>query len=192
MATTLSAEETEMSSSTLDQIRLPNEQESQTADWDEIRMARYLHDLWEFTSVPDVVVQSGETRYLIESKFAERSSSSVTSLSEITIKDAFRQNLMFFFDTKWEETPGLISPLREKFMEKVTQLRLRSAFTEFLYSETKKPLIGKPSAPRGSPQAVLQAIDALPHPTHEDVDDLMRTIRESEQSSRFDGLIEKP
>lgn len=44
-------------------------------------------------------------------------------------------------------------------------------------------------AARGSPQAVLAAMDAAPHVTPGDVADLMRGIEEGKRPVRFDNLL---
>lgn len=42
---------------------------------------------------------------------------------------------------------------------------------------------------RGSPQAVLRAMNASPHPSAEDVEELVRAIGKRHQSSSFDNPL---
>lgn len=208
MTSTIDLEEIGTRSSTLDEIRLSSEQESQTIDWDEIILKGYLDEQkrfertsrlfksinrldniqggwWEFTSFPDAVVQLGETKYFVEFKSTKRASFVASALSEITTRDAFQRNLITFFRTELEEESSIISTLRERLVEEVSQSRFRDTFVELISSPRKMFLTERYSASRGSPQAVLQAMDSSPHPTDKDVDELLGIIKEHEQSIRF-------
>jgi hypothetical protein len=45
--------------------------------------------------------------------------------------------------------------------------------------------------PKGSPQAILSALDAPLHCTEEDVDALMEAIEEGQQPMRFEGVFDQ-
>ena len=214
MTSTIDLEEIETRSSTLDEVRFSSERESLTIDWDEIILERHLDEQkrfertsrlfksinrleniqgewWEFTLLPDAIVHLGETKYFIEFKSTERASYVASALSEITTRDTFQRNLITFFRTKLDEESSIIPALRERLTEKVTQSVFHDTFVELLSSQRKRLLAERCSASRGSPKAVLQAMDASPHPTDEDVDDLLGIIKEHEQSIRFDNPLDE-
>lgn len=45
--------------------------------------------------------------------------------------------------------------------------------------------------PKGSPQAILAAMETLPHISPEDAEELMRLIKEAKQPARFDDLFDE-
>ena len=215
VTTTIDTEEIGTSSSTVGEIRISEEQESQTIDWDEILLERYLrghkraeHILtllkninrlekvqagwWEFTSFPDLIVELGATKYFIELKFGEKSRRVASVLSEIATRDVFQRNLITFFRTKLEEESSIISALKERLAEEIIpQSGFQDTFAEFLSSQSKRLLAEQHPTSRGSPQAVLQAMDASPHPTDEDINDLFRIISDHEQSSNFASPLDE-
>lgn len=214
MAGTIDLDEIETRSSTLDEIRFSSEQESQTIGWDWIILDHYLDERrrfehisrlfksinrlkniqggwWEFTSSPDAIVQLGETKYFIDIKYTGRTPPIASALSEITTRDAFQQNLITFFHTRFDEESSIISTLKERLSKDIAQSRFYDTFIELISSRKKKFLDDKCSALRGSPQAVLQAMDASPRPSEEDVDDLLAVIKEYGQSIGFDSPLDE-
>jgi len=55
--------------------------------------------------------------------------------------------------------------------------------------EGTKVLVTLLEATKGSPQAVLAAVDAAPHVKPEDVEELMRGIEEGKRPVRFDNPL---
>jgi hypothetical protein len=55
--------------------------------------------------------------------------------------------------------------------------------------EGTEVLVTPLEAAKGSPQAILAAIDAAPHVAPEDVDELMRLIEEGKRPTRFDNPL---
>lgn len=208
VATTRDTEEIGTSSSTVDEICIFEEQESQTIDLDEMflerlheqkrfqhvstllkninRLGKTQAEWWEFTSAPDVILQLGTAEYFIEFKFSEKSRPVESVLSEVTTRDCFQR--MAFLRTILEEEPSVSTALQERLVEEIiSHSRFHHTFAQLLSSQTKRFLAEQRPASCGSPEAVLQAMDASPHPSDEDIDDLLRIIKEQERSSRFDS-----
>ena len=55
--------------------------------------------------------------------------------------------------------------------------------------EGTEVLVTPLEAAKGSPQAILAAMDAAPHVAPEDVDELMRLIEEGKRPTRFDNPL---
>lgn len=55
--------------------------------------------------------------------------------------------------------------------------------------EGAKVLVTPLEAEKGSPQALLAAMDAPPHCNHEDVDELMRLINEGKRPVRYNNPL---
>lgn len=212
MAATVEIEGRRASSSTIEEMRFTSEQESQTADWDEVipehhlsqkkrfdLSSRFLRNVnrlhktqggwWEFGSSPDAIIEMGANTYFVESK-----SVWVRSLADVwpeaTTRDTLERNLRSFSHTKSDEEPSM-SALMESFVKGFRQLRLQEEFAQFLSNRRKRLVTKKHSILRGSPQAVLQAMDASPRPTDEAVNELLRIIKEQEKPSTFEGILDE-
>ena len=213
MTATIDTEEIRASSSTVEEMRFAGEQESQTAAWDEIILehyldqkrrfdlgSRFLRDInrlqktqggwWEFAFLPNAIIQLGANKYFVEFK-AARGRSITDVWSEVTTRDVFKRNLTTFSYTKFEEESSITSALMERLAEEVCQPSFQEVFTQFLSDRSKKLVAEKRPALRGSPQAVLQAMDASPQPTDEDINDLLRIIKEQEQSATFESFLDE-
>jgi len=73
-------------------------------------------------------------------------------------------------------------------LEKGMQLPKGMAVEVVVKEQTAEPLA--PSGhPKGSPQAILAALDTLPHCTAADVDALIKVIEDGTQPVRFNGVF---
>jgi hypothetical protein len=212
LASKVDLEETGTSSSAVHKILISEEQESQTMDWDEMLLEslhereRFQHDLaflkninrvgktqaewWEFTSSPDFILQLGATKYFIELKYGGKTRPVESPLSDITTRDVFKQNLVMFCRSKMEEESSIIKVLRDRFAEETSsQSSFGRTFARLLSSKGMRLLAEQRPASRGSPRTVLRAMDASPHPSNKDINDLLRIIKEHEQPSIFGSLF---
>lgn len=61
---------------------------------------------------------------------------------------------------------------------------------EVIVKEQDTESLAPSGYPKGSPQAILAAMDTPPHCTEEDVNALMETIEEGKQPVRFEGVFD--
>lgn len=212
MASKTEVEEAGTSSSGVDTILFPDQRESQSTYWDEKileglneqeksqrdcaffrnvnRLEQTQAEWWEFSSQPDLILQRGSTKYFVELKHGRSTRRFDNALSDITTRDVFRRNLLTFFPSRVQTESSLIELLTEVLAQDTdSQLRFRHMFAQLLSPQGTRTLTDQRATARGSPQAVLRAMDASPHPSGSDIDDLLRIIKECEQSSTSGSLF---
>jgi len=209
----ISTKDLKTSSTTAEENHFTGYPESQTTDWDEVVVQHYLDEKgrfdlgsrllrdinrlqktqsgwWELAFLPDAVIQLGANKCFIELK-ATRGKPVADVWSGVASRDVFKRNLITFFRTKLEEESNITSASMETLVEEVCPSSSHEVFTWFLSDRGKELITEKHPSLRGSPQAVLQAMDALPQPTDEDINELLRIIKEQEQSATFESFIDE-
>ena len=142
---------------------------------------------WEFTSSPDMILQVGREKYFIDSKNSCNFDSGL--LSDITSPNDYKNTAIFPIFYRMTDESTADSVMEEWIGDKFSHPLFRERLTHSKLYRRKESTEKISASARGSPQAVLQAMDARPQPTDRDVDDLFTIIRETEKPSDYVSFL---